>query len=160
MGKGMGREFLQRVEPLHSLSKSEGKRSVQVPFEVFWQVGLLQLTNDSGGLQTRWDCIKVQGYSFLLCSTQVPSIPLVVPNLLQGFQGDSSVMSPKGLLALLLGCLRTTFPVSSSLLLPPSRDILVVQWPPEGSFFMRNWTLLCSPLLLSAGHILWPGFAV
>lgn len=58
MGKGTGREFFQRVEPLHSLSKSKGKRSFEVLFEVFWQVGLSQLTNDSGGLQTRWDCIS------------------------------------------------------------------------------------------------------
>lgn len=39
------------------------------------------------------------------------------------------------------------------------RHLLIVQWPTQENFFMRNWTLLCSPLLPSAGRLLWPGFA-
>lgn len=50
-GEGGGK-FFQRVEPLHSLSKSKGKISPEVPFEVLWQGDLIQLTNYSGGLQT------------------------------------------------------------------------------------------------------------
>lgn len=94
----------------------------------------------------------------LLHMLKVSSFPSIFPNLLEGFQGASSSispqpdLSPKNLLAL-LDCQWAFF--LSILHSHIQTHVLVVPQPPEG-----HWTMLCSPLLPSTGHIWWPGFAL